>query len=595
MNTIPSKRLLPVSMMRQPVTPVTLRLLRLSAGFRWWMALGTLIGLALTATYVGHGVAVAAALALVIQGRSLGDVVPLIGLAVALVPLRAALLWLRELVTVATGTVVTRRLRRRLYAHLFVLGPAHTANARTGTVQATVVDGVEKIEVYFSRFVGQFAAAVLGAGAILVGLAAVDPVVATVLVIACVAIAATPLLARRAQAERSGWFWGTWRRLGADYLDVLQGMATLKLFGATARHGVDLAARSGAFYRASIRFVAVANLRTGAMGLLSSAGNALAVGVGVVRLASGQLDPFGLLLVLLLAREAFRPLEELQRAYHSAYPAISAAEGIFALLDERPVVAPVPARAGVQCRLLGDIVLEDVSFGYDRSHPAVLDGLSLRIPEGSTVAVVGRSGAGKSTIAALLLRFFDPDSGRITWGGRDLSTVSSDLVRRHIAVVSQDTYLFHGTVRDNLRLGRVDADSAQIEAAARAAGVHDTVLRLPDGYDTVLGERGATLSGGERQRIAIARALLTDPRLLILDEATSSLDAETEREVLDALDRLSSGRTTLVVAHRLSSVRHADVIVLLDRGRVAGSGPHEDLLRSSAGYARLLAAQEVPA
>ncbi|TDD64027.1 ABC transporter ATP-binding protein [Jiangella aurantiaca] len=569
------------------VAPVTPRLLRLSAGVRGWMALGTLMTLAVTGTYVGQGIVIASAVERIFTGAEWSAIAGHLVAAVALVAVRSVLLWLRELTAVATGAALKSRLRRRLYTKLFELGPAYVQGSRTGAVQATVVDGVEKLDVYFSRFAAQFAGAALGAAGILAGLLVVDPVIGLTLLAGALAIAATPLLARRLQAERSSWFWSQWRRLGADHLDVLQGMTTLKAFDASAGRGRELARESWDFYRASIRFVAVANLRTGAMGLLSSGGIALAVGLGAVRLAQGALGVFDLLLVLLLAREAFRPLEELQKAYHSAYPALSAAAGVFELLDAEPAVhdprEPAPAPRS------GSVTFENVTFAYTPGRPAVRN-LSIHIDEGETVAFVGRSGAGKSTLVALLLRFFDAQDGGITLGGIDLRHLAIPELRRRIAVVAQATYLFHGSVRDNLLVGDPGADQSRLEDAARAAGAHQFIQRLPHGYDTVVGERGATLSGGERQRIAIARALLKDAPILVLDEATSSIDAKNEAEIQQALDRLAAGRTTLAIAHRLSTVQHADRIVLLDHGRITDVGTHAELLEHSTGYARLVAA-----
>jgi ABC-type multidrug transport system fused ATPase/permease subunit len=575
---------------RQRVAPFASRVLHLAVGARRWLALSTVVTLAITATYVGQGIAIAQALAMVFAGRPWQVVLGPLAVVAALLLTRAALMWARELVIVITGRAVKDSLRRRLYAKLFELGPGYTAANRTGATQATVVDGVEKLDVYFSRFLSQLLGAALSALAILIGLTFIDPLIGAVLFAGALAITATPLLARHLQAERAGWFWGLWRRLGAEYLDVLQGMTTLKAFGVSRERGRELARESHDFYRASIGFVAVANLRTGAMGLLSVAGVSLAIGLGAVRLATGSLDVLGLLLVLLLAREAFRPLEELQKAYHSAYPAISAAGGVFQLLDaSSPVVEtsrPQPPPTS------SSITFDGVSFGY-RDGQDVISALSFAVEEGQTVAIVGRSGAGKSTIVSLLLRFFDPGSGRILLGGQDIRELSLARLRGLISVVAQDTYLFHGTVRDNLLLGRPNADAGQLEAAAVAAGAHDFISRLPDGYDTVVGERGATLSGGERQRIAIARALLKDAPILVLDEATSSIDSANEAEIQQALDRLAAGRTTLVIAHRLSTVRNADRILLLDSGRVADAGTHAEMLEQSAGYQRLVAAQAV--
>jgi ATP-binding cassette subfamily C protein CydCD len=299
-----------------------------------------------------------------------------------------------------------------------------------------------------------------------------------------------------------------------------------------------------------------------------------------------------LLIVLMAGTEVFRPLRDLRGVLHQGLVGQSAAAGIHALFAAEPLVPPAPAvRVIAAPPLVPTIAFEDVHFAYPGGRGAAHDGLSFTVAAGEKIGIVGPSGAGKSSVARLLLRLFDPQSGVVRVGGQDVRTLDPEALRGEIAVVHQDTYLFHGTVEENLRLGKPDATAAELEAAARDANAHDFILQLPHGYGTLIGERGVNLSGGQRQRLAIARALLRDSPILILDEALSSVDAENEAVIQRGLDRLAQGRTTLVLAHRLSSVIGADRILVIDHGRVVETGRHAELIRRDGPYRRLMGAQ----
>ncbi|HEV8175070.1 MAG TPA: ATP-binding cassette domain-containing protein, partial [Actinoplanes sp.] len=284
----------------------------------------------------------------------------------------------------------------------------------------------------------------------------------------------------------------------------------------------------------------------------------------------------------------FRPLMGLLSVGVSLTSSLALFARIFEYLD-LTVDVDDPADPVELGHVEGHLRLEDVTFAYPGSETAAVAGVTLDIPAGTSLALVGATGSGKSTIAALIARLYDPTAGRVTIDGIDVRDMRLADLAGIVGVVSQETYLLHTTVRENLRYAKPDATDAQIEEAARAAQIHDLISGLPQGYDTVVGSRGHRFSGGEKQRIAIARTLLRDPRVLVLDEATSALDTATERAVQRAFDELARGRTTITIAHRLSTVRDADQIVVVDHGRILESGTHDSLVEVGGRYAALAA------
>ncbi len=396
-------------------------------------------------------------------------------------------------------------------------------------------------------------------------------------------------LASREQVTRERRLLDRWTRIFSRFNEVLSGMLVVKSFVMEESEKRRFLRRVRAANRLVVRGVARDTSVNALKNLIVVLARLAALGVGGALVAKGRM-PLGTLVAFLgYVGGMFAPVQSLTGMYQTVRRGRVALETVFEIVGAEDAMGDAPD-ARDPGALRGEIRLEGVTFGY-REGQRVLDGVDLAVRPGEVVALVGPSGGGKSTILSLLQRLYDPEGGRILVDGQDLRTLKQRAVRRQIGVVLQDGFLFSDTIRANIAFGRPGASTDEIEAAARAANAHDFIMKLPDGYDTVVGPQGSTLSGGERQRIAIARAILKDAPLLVLDEATSALDAESEAKVQEAFGRLTEGRTTLVIAHRLATVVNADRIVVLENGRIVEEGRHDELLARGGVYTKLVAHQ----
>ena len=567
-----------------------LRLWQLTRGMRWRIAASVLMGLVAAIVGVSRFVFLGSLIALVYRGAPAAALLLPAAAVAAVVLLRGVLEHARTMVAHRTAARVQEVLRLALYDKVAELGPAWFAGERTGGVMLSLVDGVEQLQTFFGQYVPQLAIAALTPVAMFAIIAFWDVPVAAMMLVCALVCLVLPALFNRLNQRVSIAHRSSLKSFGAEFLDAIQGLATLKAFGQSTAYGRMLAQKARDLSTATMKMLATNLITRGVIDVGIGVGAAAALALGVYRLTHGLMTLPVLLIVLMAGTEIFRPLRDFRTVLHDGMVGQAAAIGINALLEAS---APLP-KGGTRpaSPLVPSIAFADVRFAYPGGRGDALDGLSLNVAVGERVGIVGPSGSGKSTIAALLLRLYDPQSGAVRIGNIDLMSLDPEAARAAIAVVRQDTYLFHGTVEDNLRLGKPDATPTELIAAARAANAHDFIAALPQGYVTVIGERGLRLSGGQRQRLAIARALLRDAPILILDEALSSVDAENEAVIQSALDRLMAGRTTLILAHRLSSVIDANRILVLNRGRVVESGSHVELMRLNGAYRQLMGAQE---
>ena len=483
------------------------------------------------------------------------------------------------------GQSVLASLRRRIFERLQSLPLKYFDRHPAGDLMSRVTNDVDTLNQLLSQGITQ----ILGSLFSLVGIVVAMLVLDWRLAVVCFAIIPVMLLTNVFFARRARRAFRTTRQTVSDVTAGLQeeiiGVREAQAFNRTEANIERFRERNAANRAANIQAVAITSAFAPAIDVLSTLATAVVIGYGGYLVVMGTLTVGLLTAFLIYVQQFFRPIQLASQVYTQAQAALAGAERIYEILDEEPE-PPDPPDAERLEEVEGRIEFESVTFAYEAGRPVLRD-VSFEVEPGQTVALVGPTGAGKTTIANLIPRFYDAAEGSVRVDDRDVREVERRSVRRHIATVLQEPFLFSGTVAENIGYGRLDATREEIEAAARAVSAHDFIMALPEGYDTPLGTGGGTLSGGQRQIISFARAVLADPRILILDEATSNIDTRTEVLIQEALRTLLGGRTSVVIAHRLSTIRKADVILVIESGRVAERGTHASLLSTGGLYADL--------
>jgi ATP-binding cassette subfamily C protein CydD len=529
-----------------------------------------------------------------LHGSEISQITSQMNLLAVVIIARAVMAWGNEVSAAATSVRIKTSLRQLLVEKVFRLGPGFITGQPLGELSNTLTQGVEALESYFSQYLSQLILAAVLPVIILGVVFPLDTLSGVVLLVTAPLIPLFMVLIGKASQVVTRQQYQSMSRLSAYFLDSLKGLTTLKRLGQAEARAARIGEVSEQYRQVTMKVLQVTFLSALALELLATISTAvLAVEIGV-RLIYARMEFFPALFILVIAPEYYLVLRNLGLRFHAAMAGQAAAKSIFEVLDKPEPILIEPAVVTLSDLAIdlkkSPIEFNAVSFRYPKRDTDAVSQLTFRLEPGTLTVLVGPSGAGKSTIAQLLLRFIQPQSGFITIGGQALEAIPLEVWRTRTAWVSQQPYLFHMSIRENLRLGQSNAGDSTLRQALEWAELWEWILTLPNGIDTVVGEEGGRLSGGQAQRLALARAYLHNAPLLILDEPTAHLDPELEDKLSAVTRQLCKDKTVLMIAHRLSSIMRADQILVIENGQVTAGGTHSDLLRRNDAYRSLVAA-----
>ena len=569
------------------------RVIELTKGIKCSILFKALLGVAVSGTYVAQAVLLGKIVGQLYSKEELSVVIQSILYVSAVIASRLILIYYNSVYGKKIIGKVKNILRRRIYDKLLKLGPAFLDDERTGKLGSTMVSGVDYLEGYLTLYIPQILVCVIACGAMLIYVFSLHYVLGIISTAALIAVLISPVAFGKILSESSNAHWAAYRNLTAEILDGIQGITTAKTYNAQERLGKLLKEKMRTLFSETMRNLKVNLAEIGISNFASGIGTSFTLAVAALLTSVHIIPASSLLILLFMTNEVFRPANELAAYFHQGFMGITSMGGIFALLDEEEKIKDEGTKTiDIKSADGFEIKYKNIEFAYSEKKNTVFKNLNFTVAKNEKLAVAGESGSGKTTIINLLLRFYEPTSGSIYINGTDIKDLTLKSLRSLITVVSQETYLFNGTIKENLLHANEDADEEKLIDACKAANIHSFIQSLPEGYNTKVGERGLNFSGGQRQRIAIARAVLKNSPIVVLDEATSSVDTENENEIKQSLNHLLRNRTSITIAHRLNTIENSDRILVLLRGEIVEEGSHKELILKDGYYKKLVEAQQ---
>jgi ATP-binding cassette, subfamily C, bacterial CydC len=557
-----------------------------------YLAAGMLFDMAKHLITIGIGLLGVFIIFIVSQGSPAGDLLPMGGLMIVLALIRGVCGFFGPYLNHIAAFHIMGDLRHQFYRKIDPLAPAIFITRRTGDLVSIALNNIEKIELFLAHTLTPVIVAVTIPLLIVGVISFIHLYLAITLLFFIILSALVPILTIRINVKRGDRMRIFLADLSSFLIDSVQGIWEILAFGGGKNRLSAMNKLTQEFQREQRTYGIVNACTSASYSLIVTAGIMSVLIEAAILADSHVINPFFLPVTVILSAGAFVTIREIVDISTYLSMTIAGAKRFFAVMDELPVVEE-NGLSDAKISSVPRIDVSDVWFKYGEYESYVLKGINFSIPSGQTVAVVGMTGAGKTTLINLLMRFWDPEKGNIHLDGNDIRDLRFETLRNSMSIVSQDIFLFNISIRENIRIGKMDATDHEVEEAARFARIHDFISELPDGYETQVGERGIRLSGGERQRIAIARAIIRNAPVLILDEATSNLDTMAELMIRDTIKELLKGRTVFMIAHRLSTVVHADTILVLNQGEIIEQGTHRELVQRGGMYTDLIAAQEI--